>query len=207
MSVMQNYGVLRVVSGNHGSRGKIAMLGSSVRDISTDQGQTEAQGQGHAFGQGLRTVDPLWSPADQGLRTADPLWAPAWVQWVKQRYKYLGRWLPEERLLHVLSQRETTIGRALSSDIILLDPTVSRDHARLVLDEHGWSVQNMTDNNVVRVNSHIVAGGAWSPIEPQDLLVIGNTTLQLVAPLPDTQSMDKKVKEARGDFAIFLPLT
>src|SRR5579859_527753 len=156
MSVMQNYGVLRVVCGNHGSRGKIAMLGrSEMRDNATDQGLDE--------------VPPLGSSMKR----------------IKQRYKYLGRWLPEERLAHVLSQRETTIGRALSSDIILLDPTVSRDHARLVLGEDGWCVQNVTENNVVRVNGQVVAGGAWSPLLPQDLLVIGNTTLQLVAPLPN----------------------
>jgi RsiW-degrading membrane proteinase PrsW (M82 family) len=119
---------------------------------------------------------------------------------IKLRYKYLGFFLSEEQSMHILSQRETTIGRALSSDIILLDPTVSRDHVRLVLDEQGWCVQNMTENNVVRVNSHIVAGGAWSPVQPQDLLVVGNTTLQLVAPLPDGRSlarMDKRPNEDR----------
>ena len=48
--------------------------------------------------------------------------------------KYPTRWLPEERLVHLLTRRETTVGRALSNDIILMDPTVSREHARLVLD-------------------------------------------------------------------------
>src|SRR5262249_41981699 len=158
MHLMQNYGVLRCVCGNHGSRGKIAMLGSSIRDNSTDQEQAQAL------------------PPESSMKK------------IKQRYRYLRFWLPEERLTHVLSQRETTIGRALSSDIILLDPTVSRDHARLVLGEDGWCVQNVTENNVVRVNSHVVAGGACSPLQPQDLLVIGNTTLQLVAPLPNGKS-------------------
>jgi RsiW-degrading membrane proteinase PrsW (M82 family)/pSer/pThr/pTyr-binding forkhead associated (FHA) protein len=159
MSVMQNYGVLRVVRGNHGHHEKIARLGSSMTENSTDRG----------WGQAL----PLQT-SKKGS---------------KQRRKYLGRWFPEERLAHVLSQSETTIGRALSSDIILLDPSVSRDHARLVLNEQGWSVQNLTENNVVHVNGHIVAGGAWSPLQPQDLLVVGNTTLQLVAPLPDSESL------------------
>lgn len=161
MSVMQNYGVLRVVCGNHGSREKTARSGSLVG------------GEGPA--------PSLWASQGQGF--APP--PSAWKQRFKQRHKYLGRWLPEERLTHVLSERETTIGRALSSDIILLDPTVSRDHARLVLGDDGWCVQNVTENNVVRVNDHVVAGGAWSPLQPQDLLVIGNTTLQLVAPLPN----------------------
>ena len=167
MRVIQNYGVLRVVSGNHGSREKIARVGSSIRENSPDQ----------AFGQ----IPPLLASQKRA----------------KLRHKFLGRWLPEERLAHILSQPETTIGRALSSDIILLDPTVSRDHARLVLGEHGWCVQNVTENNVVRVNSHVVDSGSCYPVMPQDLLVIGNTTLQLVAPLPDGESF------ARMDGAFF----
>ena len=170
MSVMQNYGVLRVVCGNHGSREKIAESGSSMRENSIDRGREQ--------------TSPLQASEKRN----------------KLRRTYFSRWLPEERLAHILSQRETTIGRALSSDIILLDPTVSRDHARVVLGEQGWFVQNLTENNVVLVNCHAVAGGAWSPLQPQDLLVIGNTTLQLVAPLPNGESlvrMDDRSNEER----------
>jgi RsiW-degrading membrane proteinase PrsW (M82 family) len=149
MSMMQNYGVLRVVRGNHGSDGKFAKLEPPGRENIPDRAL-------------------LFSRKRTGLR-----------------YRYFGSKLPEERLMHVLFQRETTIGRALSNDIILLDTTVSRDHARLILDEHGWFVQNVTENNVVRVNGRIVGGGASAPLQPQDLLVVGNTTLQLVAPWPN----------------------
>jgi RsiW-degrading membrane proteinase PrsW (M82 family) len=222
MSVMQNYGVLRVVSENRGSREKIARLGSSMSGNSTDQGQTPPlriwkRGQALLLqilkrGQALLLwilkrgqVPLLQILGGQALPLrilggGQALPLQSLGEEIKLRHKYLGLCLPEERLMHVLSQRETTIGRALSSDIILLDPTVSRDHVRLVLGEHGWCVQNMTENNVVRVNSHIVAGGAWSPIQPQDLLVVGDTTLQLVAPLPNAQSLarvDKKSNEDR----------
>ncbi len=176
MSVMQNYGVLRVVRGNHGNHEKAARAGSSVTENS---------------------IDREWGQVPS-LQTSK--------QGIKQRRKYLGRWLPEERLAHVLSQQETTIGRALSSDIILLDPSVSRDHVRLVLDEQGWSVQNLTENNVVRVNSHVVPGGAWSPLQPQDLLVVGNTTLQLVAPLPSGESLARKDDRLSEDGEEKVPL-
>ena len=52
--------------------------------------------------------------------------------------RYPSGWLPEERLVHLLTQDVTSIGRALNNDIILMDPTVSREHARLVLDAQGW---------------------------------------------------------------------
>ncbi|GCE13337.1 PrsW family glutamic-type intramembrane protease [Tengunoibacter tsumagoiensis] len=100
----------------------------------------------------------------------------------KTSEKQTVEWLPEERLVHLLTQRETIIGRALSSDLVLLDPTVSREHARLVLDELGWRVYNLTSQNIVRVNGRTVPMGESLPLQPQDCFVLGGTTLQLIAP-------------------------
>ncbi|MBE3559917.1 MAG: PrsW family intramembrane metalloprotease [Ktedonobacteraceae bacterium] len=91
-------------------------------------------------------------------------------------------WLPAEHLVHLLKRRETSIGRALNNDLILMDPAVSREHARLVLDEQGWRVVNLSERNVVRVNGHTVPGGSSFPLRPLDYLVLGGTTLQLLAP-------------------------
>lgn len=96
--------------------------------------------------------------------------------------RYATGWLPEDGLVHMLSRQETSIGRALSNDVILMDPTVSREHARLVLDAHGWHVINLTAHNIVRVNGHAVPSGGAMPMQPQDLLVLGSTMLQLIAP-------------------------
>ena len=96
--------------------------------------------------------------------------------------RYPTGWLPEEQLVHLLARRETTIGRALNNDIILMDPTVSREHARLVLDEYGWHVLNLTVHNIVRVNGQPVASGVSVAMNSQDVLVLGSTMLQLIAP-------------------------
>src|SRR5450759_5429509 len=96
--------------------------------------------------------------------------------------RYATGWLPEDGLVHVLSHQETSIGRALNNDVILMDPTVSREHARLILDSHGWHVINLTARNVVRVNGHAVPSGGAMPMQPQDLLILGSTMLQLIAP-------------------------
>lgn len=82
----------------------------------------------------------------------------------------------------MLARKETNIGRALNNDIILLDLTVSREHARLVLDEDGWRVTNLTEQNAVRVNGCQVPSGGSLPVRPQDILVLGSTMLQLIAP-------------------------
>jgi RsiW-degrading membrane proteinase PrsW (M82 family) len=96
--------------------------------------------------------------------------------------KYPTGWLPEEGLVHVLTQRKTSIGRALNNDVVLMDPTVSREHARLVLDHDGWHIINLTARNIVRVNGRPVPSGSSLPMHPQDVLILASTMLQLIAP-------------------------
>ncbi|GAC1350792.1 MAG: hypothetical protein NVSMB27_36730 [Ktedonobacteraceae bacterium] len=96
--------------------------------------------------------------------------------------RYPSGWLPEERLVHLLHQRETMIGRALNNDIILMDPTVSREHARLIFDSTGWRILNLTERNIVRVNGRPVPSGGSLPMQAQDIVILGSTMLQLIAP-------------------------
>ncbi|HEY4384487.1 MAG TPA: PrsW family glutamic-type intramembrane protease [Ktedonobacteraceae bacterium] len=109
--------------------------------------------------------------------------------------KYPAGWLPEERLVHLLTRHDTSIGRALNNTIILMDPTVSREHARLVLDGCGWRVCNLTVHNIVRVNGHPVPSGGSMAIHPQDFLVLGSTMLQLIAPQVDAPIPDDGYSE------------
>ena len=107
--------------------------------------------------------------------------------------KYPTGWLPQEGLVHVLTRRETTIGRALNNDIVLMDPTVSREHARLMLEPGGWHLVNLTMQNVVRVNGRPVPSGGGQEVHPQDIVVLGSTMLQLIAPLNGGQGEAKPV--------------
>jgi RsiW-degrading membrane proteinase PrsW (M82 family) len=92
-------------------------------------------------------------------------------------------WLPEERPVYVLTRRETSIGRALSNDVVLMDLTVSREHARLVLDGDGsWYITNLTAHNIVRVNGQPVPCRCPFPLHSQDIIVLGGTMLQFIAP-------------------------
>jgi RsiW-degrading membrane proteinase PrsW (M82 family) len=99
-----------------------------------------------------------------------------------QQSKYAFRWFSEERQVCLLTRRETMIGRALSNDFILMDPSVSREHARLVLEEQGWRVYNLTEQNMLHVNGQPVAAGGYVALHSQDFLVLGNTVLQFIAP-------------------------
>ncbi|GCF07651.1 hypothetical protein KDI_12150 [Dictyobacter arantiisoli] len=90
--------------------------------------------------------------------------------------------LPEERLVYLLTGSATTIGRALHNDLILLDPTVSREHARLVYEGDAWSIYNVTEHNVLHVNGEPVPAGKHASLQSQDFLMLGDTLLQLIAP-------------------------
>jgi RsiW-degrading membrane proteinase PrsW (M82 family) len=112
--------------------------------------------------------------------------------------KYPSGWLPEERLVHLLAHKQTTIGRALSNDLVLMDSTISREHARLVYDEQGWRIFNLTEHNMVSVNGHFVPAYGSLPVYPQDFLDIGSTTLQLIAPQAKAITAQHSVSDLSG---------
>lgn len=129
----------------------------------------------------------------------------------KNQERYPAGWQPGERLVYLLTRHETMIGRALNCDLVLMDPGVSREHARLVLDEQGWHIVNLTTHNIVRVNGHIVAGGRSMRMKPQDILVLGGTMLQLIAPQEDGASSPPvhgtgELPLERGMKTVFPPL-
>lgn len=84
--------------------------------------------------------------------------------------------------VYLLTQHMITIGRAPHNTIILHDPTVSREHARLTFQGNTWTIENVSARNIVRINDEDVAPGAMAPLQTLDILSLGATELQLVAP-------------------------
>lgn len=120
--------------------------------------------------------------------------------------KYPTGWLPEERLVHLLTRRETVIGRSLHNDIVLMDPTVSREHARLVFDQSGWHLVNLTVHNIVRVNGQAVPSGGSLSLASQDVVVLGSTMLQLIAPQTPAAILQGSVNPFDGPTQRLAPL-
>jgi RsiW-degrading membrane proteinase PrsW (M82 family) len=124
--------------------------------------------------------------------------------------------VPEERLVHLVTRPQVTIGRALSNDLILLDSSVSRVHACLSVDGQGWHLKNMSEQNLIRVNGHVVPYGRVATLQPQDIFVLGGTSLQLVAPqfaqtasvpqTPRSQQDDHRVTSSLQENVASLPL-
>jgi hypothetical protein len=65
----------------------------------------------------------------------------------------------------------TVIGRSLDCNLTIEDPLVSRQHARIQVDDEGGSVEDMESRNGVRVNGHTIRGA--TPLRDGDRVRIG----------------------------------
>ncbi len=77
----------------------------------------------------------------------------------------------------------TAIGRDLRNAVVLLDPAVSREHALLHHNETGWRIENISSQQPLFVNEQEVLPGAETMLAPGDMLRIGASRLQLLAPM------------------------
>jgi len=89
----------------------------------------------------------------------------------------------ETERVYPITLLTTTIGRSLDNAVVLLDPSVSREHAVLTLHEIGWRVENISQRNPLWVAGRRVEPGGVSAVAPGDILRLGYTFLQLLAPL------------------------
>jgi pSer/pThr/pTyr-binding forkhead associated (FHA) protein len=77
---------------------------------------------------------------------------------------------PQAGLSYVLGPGETIAGRGPDSDIFLGDVTVSREHARFFVDDHGLTLEDLGSTNGTYVNGDRVDAFA---LNPDDELIIG----------------------------------
>lgn len=73
---------------------------------------------------------------------------------------------------------EHTIGRAESCQIVLAEKRVSRRHAKLIITEKGWLVEELSNVNGTYVNDQKISG--LKPLTDRDVVRIGNYTLSQV---------------------------
>ncbi len=73
-------------------------------------------------------------------------------------------------------QSELLLGRHHACDVVLVDPSVSRRHARLVFRDHRWIVQDLHSTNGTIVNGTPVGR---CELRPGDVLVLGDERLTI----------------------------
>ena len=72
-----------------------------------------------------------------------------------------------------------TLGRATRADIVVSDPSVSGEHARLTRAGKAWVVTDLGSTNGTRLNQTRVNGN--SPLTDGDVLALGNVRLRVFA--------------------------
>jgi hypothetical protein len=85
--------------------------------------------------------------------------------------------LPPGELIEVADG--ATLGRAGQANVVVADPTVSAQHARVErLDGNAWMVVDLGSTNGTLVNQALVQGDA--ALAPGDVLGLGNVRLKVV---------------------------
>ena len=85
---------------------------------------------------------------------------------------------PRAGLTYVLGWGETTAGRDAESDIFLGDVTVSRRHARFVVNDEGLHIEDLGSTNGIYFNGS--RGDAFA-LAPDDEVMIGKYLLLVVS--------------------------
>ena len=92
-----------------------------------------------------------------------------------------------------LNRQDFSVGRTEDNDLVLDNPLVSRQHARLHLDARGVWIMDLNSSNGVLVNNTRIQPGQWVLLTADTTLQIGQSTLRLEsAAQPAVQARRKK---------------
>jgi RsiW-degrading membrane proteinase PrsW (M82 family) len=105
---------------------------------------------------------------------------------------YAGNPIGLPDTLYPIIEASTSIGRGLNNHIVLMDPLVSREHARLTWHTGHWLIENLSDHAPLQLDSSNLPPGQMHEIAPGASFTLGQTTLQLLAPLPEAVSQISK---------------
>jgi len=75
--------------------------------------------------------------------------------------------------------RDSTVGRGEGADIVLADPAVSAEHARVDRVGRAWVLTDLGSTNGTRVNDAPIHGRV--PLTEGDVLCLGTVRLQVLA--------------------------
>ncbi len=128
-----------------------------------------------------RAATPAPAPsAVQAAATPPPPGPPRPQPDDSRRYaRLVGLTKPFEGEEWVLSERENTIGRTEDNFILLPDPSVSRNHARIVRNEQGqYIIYDLRSSNGTAVNSKQVTQAV---LRDGDLVSFGNVAFRFVS--------------------------
>ncbi|MBM4320544.1 MAG: FHA domain-containing protein, partial [Deltaproteobacteria bacterium] len=104
----------------------------------------------------------------------------------------------------VLSELENTIGRTEDNFILLPDPSVSRNHARIVRDSSGsYTVYDLRSSNSTAVNRKRIS---QATLRDGDLVSFGNVAFRFVLSRSGESSLSRGAQRGGGSKALLVVL-
>jgi len=83
----------------------------------------------------------------------------------------------EAGCIYKISKPVTTIGRDAGNDIVLSDPSISREQARLIYNGTQWSIEKIRDYNKITINGRAVQ---QAKLQENDIIGLGFADTQLL---------------------------
>ncbi len=110
----------------------------------------------------------------------------------------------QEKISYPVRYWENSIGRSKSSDIVINDPSVSRDHAVLLRRNDGWFITDTGSKAGVLVNGRETAGRC--SVAVGDIITLGNTRLVLRRSIAPAMKSRAKKEDKRVPAPVMLGL-
>ena len=131
------------------------------------------------------TIQSILSVILYGLRVLVPLFS---IIVIIQCYRSMKRGRRREEPVVILEEMSTktkipvlywenSIGRSKSCDIVLPDPTASRDHAVLMRRPEGWMITDTGSKSGTFINGTKIRDR--TPVYPGDVIALGSTAMML----------------------------
>src|SRR6187431_1228146 len=95
----------------------------------------------------------------------------------------------------LLSAGSITIGRKSSCDLVLDDPQISREHARVIVGDSSAAIQDLSSGNGVQVNGRKISG--LQRLTVGDRIQIGAYTIEVIGPSDGAPSVHDEAEATK----------
>jgi len=87
---------------------------------------------------------------------------------------------PILRSKHELREGVYIVGRAPTVDIVIVDPYVSRRHAKIYFEDGKWWIEDLGSTNGTLLNNDYIPKGEKRELHDGDVITLGQTRLKVV---------------------------